>query len=161
MTGCCDCLFFLNSMIFSARIRNISLTPCPVLALELKCWLPTFIAYLNWFSIRDLPFCLIERDLSIGNVTLVAGNDNGCLRWQELLKFFYPDVDLCPGLQVCDIIHNKCPYTSQPDNSHLQLLDSTLYWVRDISLAQPCPICSIVPFLQSPPVSSNWDSSHQ
>lgn len=62
-------------MILSARMRKISLTPWPVFALELKCWLPTFRAYLfsRYFSFY-LPFGLIERDLSIGYIAFISSD---------------------------------------------------------------------------------------
>ena len=98
-------------MIFSARLRNISFTPWPVLALELKCWLPTFIAYLfSRYCLSYLPFSLIERDLSIRYIAFISCDDDGGLRWEELLKLLHPDVYFSPRLEICDIVHYQRSY---------------------------------------------------
>lgn len=67
-------------------MRNISFTPWPVLALELKCWLPAFNAYLfSDISSSYLPFSLVERDLSIRNVAFISSDEDRGLRREELL----------------------------------------------------------------------------
>jgi len=67
--------------------------------------------YLILFK-STLPFCFIERDLSIWDIAFISCDYNGCLRRQEFLQLLDPYVDLGPRLQVGDVIHYQSTFSA-------------------------------------------------
>lgn len=50
---------------------------------------------------------LIERNLPVRDVTLVPRDENRGLLREISEKLLHPDLDLVPGLEICDIIDNQ------------------------------------------------------
>ena len=74
---------------------------------------------------HGVAFGLLEGNLPVGDVTLVAGDENGRLLGEISEQLLHPYLHLVPGLEIRDIIYNQRAYTLELSRAYHRRLGST------------------------------------
>ena len=61
-------------------------------------------------NVNKLPLRLVDRNLTVGNVAFISGDDNWRVLRQIHLELFHPLGDFAPRLEVSNVVHYQCTY---------------------------------------------------